>query len=761
MDVKSAFLNGKLKEEVYVKQPLGFHSEKYPNHVYFLDKAMYGIKQAPRAWYEWLSTFLLSHNFHRGTTDITLFYKNVHKNILLVQIYVDNIIFGSTDISPCKEFELLMQNEFEMSMMGKLIFFLGLQVKKSSEGIFINQAKYIQELLKKYKLAEVTPIRTPMASGLKLHKDLSGTSVDSKLYRDMIGSLMYLTTSRPNIMFSTCICARYQSDPKESHMHAVKRILRYLKKTPSLGLWYPLHSGFDLLAYTDSNYGGCQVDRKSTSGSCHFLGGKLVSWSSKKHNCVSTSTAEAESVTAASCCSQALWMQTQLRDYGYTFDKIPILCDNKSAIAISENPINFYILFLVLSEILQRIPSFLRSSLPTKPATLFTISSQTPAQAATSTGSATGNSENHPHDVEVNQSQAQTTHGISFQRNRFENITLVLRNHPLYFALTARVEVPETYLTQFLLSAYVCNIEDEGLSIVGYTADSKGKKMISLSMNVNDLRSTLQLEELSEYDDTPTNEEMIEFLNFLSYTPDDNLPLIKRGDFRRKGLPPLWNMLFSILNSCLNGKVATQTSARSSKSKKGDGHPPNLVLQRFFGLVFYNILKEKLPWNPSDKGSPMAKLFPFKSFKPTVQKKGYAQERPMSHAMIMLLQKEHRNAYRSSYRSPKPVPGTPLRIGKPKEHRHRKTSERDEGEKAVDSEMNEPRLPVEVESSPPQKTEKPKKKKAKKPKVVATEEPSKAQKKRSRDQTAGVSDTPVVKKAKKSKKKSQNPLYRL
>ena len=339
MDVKSAFLNGKLKEEVYVKQPPGFESEKYPNHVYFLDKALYGLKQAPRAWYERLSTFLLSRNFHRGTTDITLFYKKTHDEILLVQIYVDDIIFGSTDVSMCKEFELLMQNEFEMSMMGELTFFLGLQVKQSSEGIFINQAKYIQDLLKKYKLAEVSPMRTPMATGLKLHKDLSGVSVECKLYRGMIGSLLYLTASRPDIMFATCICARYQSDPKESHMSAVKRILRYLKKSPSLGLWYPLNSGFDLLAYTDSDYGGCQVDRKSTSGSCQFLGGKLVSWSSKKQNCVSTSTAEAEYVAAASCCSQALWMQTQLRDYGYTFNKIPILCDNKSAIAISANPV--------------------------------------------------------------------------------------------------------------------------------------------------------------------------------------------------------------------------------------------------------------------------------------------------------------------------------------------------------------------------------------------------------------------------------------
>ena len=339
MDVKSAFLNGKIKEEVYVQQPPGFESEKYPNHVYFLDKALYGLKQAPRAWYERLSTFLIKHDFNRGTTDITLFYKKQADEILLVQIYVDDIIFGSTNDSMCKEFEALMQSEFEMSMMGELTFFLGLQVKQSTEGIFINQSKYVHDLLTKYKIADASPMRTPMATGTRLHADLNGLSVECKLYRGMIGSLLYLTASRPDIMFSTCVCARYQANPKASHLSAVKRILRYLKKTPSLGLWYQRHSGFDLLAYTDSDYGGCQLDRKSTSGSCQFLGGKLVSWSSKKQNCVSTSTAEAEYVAAASCCSQALWMQTQLRDYGYTLDKIPILCDSKSAIAISANPV--------------------------------------------------------------------------------------------------------------------------------------------------------------------------------------------------------------------------------------------------------------------------------------------------------------------------------------------------------------------------------------------------------------------------------------
>ncbi|KAJ9544131.1 hypothetical protein OSB04_023838 [Centaurea solstitialis] len=208
MDVKSAFLNGKLKEEGYVNQPPGFENEKYPNHVYFLDKALYGLKQAPRAWYKRLSSFLTTNGFNRGTTGITLFYKKQNDDILLVQIYVDDIIFGSTNVSMCTKFESLMQSEFEMSMMGELTFFLGLQVKQSLEGIFINQAKYVQDLLMKYKLPDVSPMRTPMATGLKLHKDSSGTSVECKLYRGMIGSLLYLTASRPDIMFSTCICAR-------------------------------------------------------------------------------------------------------------------------------------------------------------------------------------------------------------------------------------------------------------------------------------------------------------------------------------------------------------------------------------------------------------------------------------------------------------------------------------------------------------------------------------------------------------------------
>ncbi|KAJ9541965.1 hypothetical protein OSB04_028471 [Centaurea solstitialis] len=339
MDIKNAFLNGKLNEEVYVAQPPGFVDPKFPDHVYKLNKALYGLKQAPRAWYDTLSTFLLSKGFVRGKIDSTLFLKKYPKHILLVQIYVDDIIFGSTNPKLCEKFELLMKSEYKMSMMGELTFFLGLQIKQSEKGIFINQGKYVHEMLKKFDLTSCTPMKTPMAPPLSLDKDSKGKPVDVTLYRGMIGSLLYLTASSPDIMYSTCLCARYQAEPKESHLTAVKRIFRYLKGTPNMGLWYSKDSGFDLTAYSDSDFAGCKIDRKSTTGGCHLLGGKLVSWTSKKQNSVSTSTAEAEYVAAGICCAQVLWLRNQLQDYDIQLSKIPIYCDNTSAIAIANNPV--------------------------------------------------------------------------------------------------------------------------------------------------------------------------------------------------------------------------------------------------------------------------------------------------------------------------------------------------------------------------------------------------------------------------------------
>nr|GEV11985.1 hypothetical protein [Tanacetum cinerariifolium] len=280
MDVKPAFLYGPLKEEVYMNQPDGFVDPYHPDKVYRLKKALYGLKQAQRAWYDELSNFLVSKGFSKG-----------------------------------------------------------IQINQSPRGIFINQAKYAQEILIKHGMTSCDSVGTPTATK-HLDVDLSGTLVDQMKYRSMVGTLMYLTASRPDIMHATCYCPRYQATPTEIHLTAVKRIFWYLKDTIHMLLCYSKDTGFKLTAFSDSDHAGCLDSRKSTSGGIQFLGGdKLVSWSFKKQDCTSMSSAEAEYVPLSACCAQVLWMRTQLTDYGFHFDKIPMYCDSKAAIAISCNPV--------------------------------------------------------------------------------------------------------------------------------------------------------------------------------------------------------------------------------------------------------------------------------------------------------------------------------------------------------------------------------------------------------------------------------------
>ncbi|GJU34723.1 retrovirus-related pol polyprotein from transposon TNT 1-94 [Tanacetum coccineum] len=306
MDVKSVFLNGKLKEEVYVKQPPGFESSEFPNYICKLDKTLYGLKQAPKAWYETLFTFLIQNKFVRGRIYNTLFIYKSKGDVLLVQVYVDDIIFGSTSYKLCKQFEKLMTKKFERSMMGELTYFLGLQIKQDDKGISICQEQYTRNLFKKYEISNSSFVKTPMVPPNNLGPNLAGKPVNEISYRGMIGSLMYLTATRPDIQFSTVLCVRYQSNPKESHLTIVKRILRYLKGTTTLGLYY--------LKCSDSDYAGYNMDKKSTS-------------------------AEAEYVAVAGCYASILWMKSQLSDYDIHYKMVPIFCDNTSAIAISNNPV--------------------------------------------------------------------------------------------------------------------------------------------------------------------------------------------------------------------------------------------------------------------------------------------------------------------------------------------------------------------------------------------------------------------------------------
>nr|GEX18395.1 uncharacterized mitochondrial protein AtMg00810-like [Tanacetum cinerariifolium] len=235
MDVKSTFLYEKIEEEVYVCQPPGFKDPNFLDRVYKVKKPMYGLHQAPKSWYETLSTYLLDNGFQRGKIDKTLFIKRYKGDILLVQVYVDDIIFGSTSKELCNAFEKLMHEKFQMSSMGELTFFLGLQVKQKNDGIFISQNKYVAKILKKFGFTKIKNASTPMETQKPLIKDKDGEEVNVHIYRSMIGSLMYFTSSRPTIMFAVRTCARYQVNPKVSRLHAVKRIFRYLKGHPKLG----------------------------------------------------------------------------------------------------------------------------------------------------------------------------------------------------------------------------------------------------------------------------------------------------------------------------------------------------------------------------------------------------------------------------------------------------------------------------------------------------------------------------------------------
>ncbi|GJW46003.1 retrovirus-related pol polyprotein from transposon TNT 1-94 [Tanacetum coccineum] len=268
MDVKTAFLNGILREEVYVSQPDGFVDQDNPNHVYKLKKALYGLKQALSAWYDLLSKFLLSQEFSKGTVDPTLFIRRQGKYILLVQVYVDDIIFATTDFT-------------------------------KSRGIFLNQSKYALESLKKYDMESSDPVDTPMVEKSKLDEDTQRKAVDPTHYRGMIGTLMYLTASRPDLTFDD--------------------------------------SSIALTAYTDADHAGCQDTRRSTSRCMQLLGDRLVSWSSKRQKSAAISSTEAEYIAMSGCCAQILWMRSQLTDYGLGFNKILMYCDNKSAIALCCN----------------------------------------------------------------------------------------------------------------------------------------------------------------------------------------------------------------------------------------------------------------------------------------------------------------------------------------------------------------------------------------------------------------------------------------
>jgi hypothetical protein len=255
--------------------------------VYKLLKSLYGPKQVLRAWYASLQMFLLENEYVMGSADNTLFTLNHGTDFLLVQIYVDDIIFSGSSHTIVSRFQEMMENKFQMSMMGELTFFLGIQVKQTKQGTFVCQAKYTNDLMKKFNMAELKPMSTPMSSATTLGPDKDGEAMDQREYMSMIGSLLYLTSIWPDIQFTVELCARFQASPCSSHRTAVQQICRYLKHTPEFRIWYSASSSLDLVGFFYDDFVGCGIDQKSTSDTCHFLGSSLSCWSSQKQSSVS------------------------------------------------------------------------------------------------------------------------------------------------------------------------------------------------------------------------------------------------------------------------------------------------------------------------------------------------------------------------------------------------------------------------------------------------------------------------------------------
>jgi hypothetical protein len=260
MDVKSAFLNGVIQVKVYVRQPPGFESPKYPDRVYKLSKALYGLKQALWVWYARLNTFLLEHWYVIMSVDETLFTLNHDTGFLLVQIYVDDIIFNGSSHTLVSRFQEMMESEFQMPIIGELTFFLGIQVKQTKQGTFVHQAKYRKELMKKFNMAELKPVSTPMRSAASLGPNDDGEAVNQREYRCMIGSLLYLTATWPDIQFAVGLCTRFQASHALHIGWQFSEFSGISNTLLSLGFWYSASSSLDLVGFYDADFAGCGID---------------------------------------------------------------------------------------------------------------------------------------------------------------------------------------------------------------------------------------------------------------------------------------------------------------------------------------------------------------------------------------------------------------------------------------------------------------------------------------------------------------------
>lgn len=342
MDVKSAFLNGELGEEVYVQQPAGFVVTGKEHKVLKLRKALYGLHQAPRAWNEKLDRTMKSLGFRKSISEPAIYLRRNIKSQLVVGVYVDDLIITGTNCEDIKLFKEEMAAVFKMTDLGLLKYYLGIEVRQNKEGISLSQGAYAEKILEKNGMRECNPCQTPMETRLKLSKLSTEPLVDVTVYRSIVGSLRYLVNTRPDLVFAVGYVSRFLEEPHKDHMMAVKHILRYVKGTKNWGLWFGRKGRKEagLIGYSDSDYAGDVDSRKSTTGVVFFLNNSPVTWTSMKQKVVAQSTCEAEYIAAANASCQALWLSRVLAEVQGVSLKAPMLkVDNKSAIALIKNPV--------------------------------------------------------------------------------------------------------------------------------------------------------------------------------------------------------------------------------------------------------------------------------------------------------------------------------------------------------------------------------------------------------------------------------------
>lgn len=341
-DVKNAFLHGELTEEVYMELPPGCKTpEAYDKSVCKLKKALYGLKQSPRAWFGRFTKSMKEFGYSQSNADHTLFIKKHQGKITALIVYVDDMVVTGNDDEERKALQTYLSKEFEMKDLGPLKYFLGIEVSRSTKGIFLSQRKYTLDLLEETGMSACQPIDTPLDGGLKLFFEPDQVPVDKRRYQRLVGRLMYLAHTRPDLAYALSVISQFMHNPGEQHMSAVMRILRYLKSAPGKGILFAKNENQqNVRVYTDADWAGSIDDRRSTSGYFTFVGGNLVTWRSKKQNVVARSSAEAEFRGMALGLCEALWLKLLLSDLGYP-PELPILlyCDNKAACDIAHNPV--------------------------------------------------------------------------------------------------------------------------------------------------------------------------------------------------------------------------------------------------------------------------------------------------------------------------------------------------------------------------------------------------------------------------------------